>query len=37
MPSKQVFGLDVLHYDHHFDRLGDLLGVRTLWIADPSA
>ncbi len=35
--AAQVSGLDVLHYDHHFDRLGDLLGVRTLWIAEPSA
>lgn len=35
--AAQVSGLDVLHYDHHFSRLGDLLGVRTLWIADPSA
>jgi predicted nucleic acid-binding protein len=35
--AAQVSGLDVLHFDHHFDRLGDLLGVRTLWIADPSA
>jgi predicted nucleic acid-binding protein len=35
--AAQVSGLDVLHYDHHFDRLGELLGVRTIWIADPSA
>lgn len=34
--AAQAAGLDVLHYDHHFSRLGDLLGVRTLWIADPS-
>lgn len=34
--AAQAAGLDVLHYDHHFDRLGDLLGVRTVWIADPS-
>jgi hypothetical protein len=26
-----------LHYDHHFGRLGDLLGVRMVWIADLSA
>jgi hypothetical protein len=32
-----VSGLGVLHYDHHFERLGELLGVRTVWIADPSA
>jgi predicted nucleic acid-binding protein len=34
--AAQAAGLNVLHYDHHFTRLGDLLGVRTLWIADPS-
>ncbi len=34
--AAQVSGLDVLHYDHHFNRLGDLLGVRTPWIADPA-
>jgi predicted nucleic acid-binding protein len=34
--AAQASGLDVLHYDHHFSRLGDLLGVRTLWIAEPS-
>jgi len=28
--------LDVLHYDRHFERLGDLLDVRVLWIAEPS-
>jgi predicted nucleic acid-binding protein len=34
--AAQASGLDVLHYDHHFERLGELLGVRTVWIADPS-
>jgi predicted nucleic acid-binding protein len=34
--AAQASGLDVLHYDHHFERLGELLGVRTLWIDDPS-
>ncbi len=34
--AAQAAGLDVLHYDHHFSRLGDLLGVGTLWIAAPS-
>jgi predicted nucleic acid-binding protein len=34
--AAQKSGLDVLHYDHHFERLGDLLGVRMIWIADPS-
>jgi predicted nucleic acid-binding protein len=35
--AAQSAGLDVLHYDHHFERLGKLLGVRMLWIAEPSA
>jgi predicted nucleic acid-binding protein len=35
--AAQTSGLDVLHYDHHFECLGDLLGVRMVWIADPSA
>jgi predicted nucleic acid-binding protein len=35
--AAQASGLDLLHYDHHFERLGELLGVRTLWIDDPSA
>jgi len=35
--AAQASGLDVLHYDHHFERLGELLGVRTVWIAGPSA
>ena len=35
--AAQAAGLSVLHYDHHFTRLGDLLGVRTLWITAPSA
>jgi predicted nucleic acid-binding protein len=35
--AAQASGLDVLHYDHHFERLGELLGVRTLWIAEPAA
>lgn len=34
--AAQASGLDVLHYDHHFERLGKLLGIRTLWIAAPS-
>lgn len=35
--AAQHSGLDVLHYDHHFERLGDMLGVRALWITEPSA
>ncbi|HEV7162706.1 MAG TPA: hypothetical protein VGN25_05580 [Solirubrobacteraceae bacterium] len=34
--AAQTSGLYVLHYDHHFERLGELLGVRVVWIADPS-
>jgi predicted nucleic acid-binding protein len=35
--AAQASGLDVLHFDRHFERLGTLLGVRALWIAEPSA
>jgi predicted nucleic acid-binding protein len=34
--AAQHSGLDILHHDRHFERLGDLLGVRALWIAGPS-
>lgn len=34
--AGQASGLDVLHYDRHFERLGSLLGVRALWIGPPS-
>lgn len=33
--AAQSAGLDVLHFDRHFERLGELLGVGALWIADP--
>ncbi|HXE44698.1 MAG TPA: PIN domain-containing protein [Conexibacter sp.] len=35
--AAQTAGLDVLHFDRHFERLGMLLGVGTPWIAEPSA
>jgi predicted nucleic acid-binding protein len=35
--AAQTSGLDVLHFDRHFERLGGLLGVRTSWIAEPPA
>ncbi len=35
--AAQASGLGVLHFDRHFERLGELLGVRTPWIAEPSA
>jgi len=35
--AAQLSGVDVLHHDHHFERLADLLAIRALWIGDPSA
>jgi predicted nucleic acid-binding protein len=35
--AAQTAGLDVLHFDRHFERLGRLLGIGTPWIAEPSA
>lgn len=35
--AAQQSGLDVLHHDHHFDRLAAQLGIGAVWIADPSA
>jgi len=35
--AAKAAGLSVLHHDHHFARLGDLLGGRTLWITDPAS
>jgi predicted nucleic acid-binding protein len=35
--AAQTAGLDALHFDRHFDRLGKLLGVDTPWLAEPSA
>ncbi len=34
--AAQISGLDVLHFDRHFERLGTLLGIGTPWIAEPS-
>lgn len=31
--AAQRSGIDILHHDRHFERLGELLGVRSLWIA----
>jgi predicted nucleic acid-binding protein len=33
--AAQRSGLEVLHYDRHFERLGELLGIGTPWIAKP--
>lgn len=35
--AAQTSGLDVLHFDRHFERLGTLLGVSTPWLTAPSA
>jgi predicted nucleic acid-binding protein len=34
--AAQRTGLDVLHYDRHFDRLAEMLAIRAFWLADPS-
>ena len=34
--AAQHAGLDVLHHDHHFERLAELLGIRAVWIAEPT-
>jgi len=30
-------GFGVLHYDHHFDRLAEVLGFESRWVAPPGA
>jgi hypothetical protein len=35
--AAQAAGLEALHLDRHFERLGTLLGVRAPWLAEPSA
>jgi predicted nucleic acid-binding protein len=35
--AAQQSGLDVVHFDGHFDRLAEALGIRALWIAEPRA
>lgn len=34
--AAQHAGVDVLHFDHHLERLGDHLGVGAHWIGKPS-
>lgn len=34
--AAQSAGVDILHFDRHFERLGPLLGVTPSWIAPPS-
>jgi len=31
--AAQDAGIDVLHYDHHYDRLAQVLGFASVWIA----
>jgi len=33
--AEQGFG--VLHYDHHFDRLAEVLAFDSVWIAPPGS
>jgi predicted nucleic acid-binding protein len=33
--AAQQSGLDVLHFDGHFDRLAEALGIGALWVAEP--
>lgn len=35
--AAQANGLDVLHFDHHLDRLSAFLGVTAWWLADAHA
>jgi len=35
--AAQTSGLDVLHFDRHFERVGMLLSVSTPWLTEPSA
>jgi hypothetical protein len=33
--AAQQAGLDVVHFDRHFDRLAAPLAIRALWVAEP--
>ncbi len=35
--SAQDAGVDVLHYDNHYDRLAQVLNFASIWIAPPGA
>jgi predicted nucleic acid-binding protein len=35
--AAQDAGVDVLHYDHHYDRLAQTLHFKSVWIADPGS
>lgn len=35
--AAQEAGVDVLHYDHHFDRLAEVLHFDSRWVAPPGS
>jgi len=35
--AAQEAGVDVLHYDHHYDRLAQALHFKSVWVAPPGA
>lgn len=35
--AAQEAGLGVLHYDHHYDRLAEILSFDSRWIAEPGS
>lgn len=35
--AAQDAGIGVLHYDHHYDRLAEVLSFRSVWIAPPGS
>jgi predicted nucleic acid-binding protein len=35
--AARASGLDVVHFDRRFERLGALLNIRVWWLADPSS
>ncbi len=35
--AAQEAGVDVLHYDHHYERLAQVLHFTSIWIAPPGA
>ncbi len=35
--AAQTSGFDVVHFDRHFEHLGELLSLRVWWLAGPAA
>jgi predicted nucleic acid-binding protein len=35
--AAQDLGCAVLHYDHHYDRLADVMGFESVWLAPPGS